>query len=97
MSFECLDVPVTHWQHLVKKSISIFDGAKFIDFCRKLRTSFSDEITTKTFDVYVLPHGFQSIEQKVKICDDSDFLRCLQHFKDPSDFAPELYVWNNED
>ena len=51
VSFECLDIHVTHWQHLVKKKMSIFEGAKFINFCRKLRTSFHDEITTEIFRV----------------------------------------------
>ena len=94
VSFEFLDVPVIHWQHLVAKKIPIFEST---DFCRKIRASFSDEITTKMFLVYRLPHKFSSIDEKVLIDSNEDFQECASLFKNPFEFPPELYIWNYED
>ena len=52
VSFEFLDVPDIHWQHLVAKKIPISESTTFLDFRRRVRTSFSEEITTKIFRVY---------------------------------------------
>ena len=97
VSFEFLDVPITHWQHLVAKKIPISASSTFLDFRRRIRTSFSEEITTKIFRVYKLPHKFTSIEEKVLVDSEEDFLSCIELFKDPDDFPPELYIWNYED
>jgi len=92
-----LDVPVTHWQHLVAKKIPISESTTFLDFRRRVRTSFSEEITTKIFRVYKLPHKFTSIEEKVLVDSEADFQACVELFKNPDEFPPELYIWNYED
>jgi hypothetical protein len=97
VSFEFLDVPVKHWQHLVVKKIRISDSTTFLDFRRRVRTSFSEEITTKIFRVYKLPHNFSSIEEKVRIDSEADFQACVELFKNPDEFPPELYIWNYEE
>jgi len=97
VSFEFLDVPVTHWQHLVTKKVFISESTTFLDFRRRARTSFSEEITTKILRVYKLPHKFTSIEEKVLIDSEDDFQACVELFKNPDEFPPELYIWNYED
>jgi hypothetical protein len=92
-----LDVPDIHWQHLVAKKIPISESTTFLDFRRRVRTSFSEEITTKIFRVYKLPHKFSSIEEKVLIDSEADFQACVELFKNPDEFPPELYIWNYED
>ena len=92
-----MDVPVIHWQHLVAKKIPISESTTFLDFCRKIRASFSDEITTEMFRVYRLPHNFSSIDEKVLIDSNEDFQECASLFKNPFKFPPELYIWNYED
>jgi hypothetical protein len=47
--------------------------------------------------VYKLPHKFTSIEDKVLIDSEADFQVCVELFKNPDDFPPELYIWNYED
>jgi hypothetical protein len=60
-------------------------------------SSFSEEITTKIFRVYKLPHKLSSIEEKVLIDSEADFQACVELFKNPDEFPPELYIWNYED
>ena len=86
-----------HWQHLVAKKIPISESTTFLDFRMRARTSFSLEITTKIFRVYKLPHNFSSIEEKVLIDSEADFQACVELFKNPDEFPPELYIWNYED
>eukprot|EP01036_Dinobryon_divergens_P032182 gene32182-41722_t len=95
--FEFLDVPVIHWQHLVAKKIPISESTTFLDFCIKIRASFSDEITTEMFRVYRLPHKFSSIDEKVLIDSNEKFQECASLFKNPFKFPPVLYIWNYED
>lgn len=97
VSFQFLHIPVTHWQRLEKKNISITESTTFLDFKVCIRTSFSEEITTKTFRVYKLPHKFTSIDERVLIDDEAKFQECINLYKNPDDFPPELYVWNYED
>lgn len=97
VSFEFLDVPVTHWQRLEKKKIPISESTTFPEFRWRIRTSFSEEITAKIFRVYKLPHKFTSIDERVLIDDEAKFQECVELFKNPDDFPPELYIWNYED
>ena len=97
VSFQSLDVPVTHWQRLEKKKIRISASTTFLDFKRRIRTSFSEEITTKIFRVYKLPHKFTSIDERVLIDDEAKFQECVEWFTNPDEFPPELYIWNYED
>lgn len=69
----------------------------FTDFKFRARLSFADEITTQLFRVYQLPHGFTSINEKVLIQTEDEFQSCIDLFKNPDQFPPELYVWNFED
>ncbi len=95
--FQYLDVPVTHWQRLEKKRIPIFESTTFPEFRWRIRLSFSEEITSKDFHVYKLPHKFTSIDERVLIDDDAKFQECVKLFVNPYDFPPELYIWNYED
>ena len=47
--------------------------------------------------MYKLPHKFSSIEEKVLIDSEADFQACVELFKNPDEFPPELYIWNYED
>jgi hypothetical protein len=47
--------------------------------------------------VYKLPHKNSTIEEKVLIDSDADFLACVELFKNPDEFLPLLYVWNHEE
>src|SRR5688572_10618285 len=77
--------------------IPVSESTSFMDFKRRIRTSFSNEITTEVFRVYKLPHKFTSIDEKVLVDSEDDFQACMELFKNPYKFPPEVYIWNYED
>jgi len=97
VSFQVLNVTVTHWQSLVQKKVPIQDSTTFLNFCRLLRTTFSEEITTKSFRVYKLPYKVLNIEDKVWIASETVFLECVAHLKQINEFHPEIYICIYED
>ena len=97
VSFELQDVTVTHWQHLIARKISITKTTSFLEFCRKVKSSFSEEITTEMFRIYQLPHGFTSVQERSRISSDDELHDYFAQLDDPFSFHPVLYVWNHED
>ncbi len=95
--FDFLDLSVTHWQQLVVRKIAISETTTFQQFKCSIRASFSEEITTKLFRVYRLPHKFDSIEQKIFVNTEEEFKASIDLYKNPDEFPPELYIWNHED
>jgi len=91
---EMFDVKVTHWQTLESKKIAV--TACLNVFLVRVRTSFSEEITTQRFRLYQLPHNSNDINQKTLISTDQSYNDCLKRFKDAQSFPPLLYVWNDD-
>lgn len=78
------------------KRISINPSTTFQEFRVRIRTSFIEEITTKKFRVYRLPHNLL-IEDRVLIETEDNFRKCVELLNDPDEYPPELYIWNYED
>lgn len=95
--FQFFDLPVTHWQHLVTFKIPLTETTNFLGFRIKCRGAFHEQITTKKFRVYMLPHKFTSVEQRKLLDSDEAFQTCMDMFRNPDEFPPELYVWNYDD
>ena len=91
---EMFDVKVTHWQTLESKKIAVATCLNI--FLVRVRTSFSEEITTQRFRLYQLPHNSNDIDQKTLINTHQSYIDCLKRFQDAQSFPPLLYVWNDD-
>ena len=92
---------MTHWQRLVTKRISINDRSTYMEFCRRLKFQFLEEIDDRrnppTFRIYTMPAMSDDIGDRVLVDDDTKFKELLSQLMDVSVPHPVIYVWNYDD
>lgn len=92
-------VLVTHWQRLVTRKISIKEWSTYKDFRRHINFEFSEEIDADgrnppTFRIYTLPAGFNDVEDRRLVNDDTTFEKLRNLLMNDSVSHPQIYVWN---
>ncbi len=88
---------VTHWNSLVTVKVPVYEYTTFTNFKCRVRSSFTEEITTPTFRVYKFPPQFSDIAERELVDSEAVFQECIEMFRNPDVFPPVMYIWNYED
>ena len=90
-------IPITHWQRIVTKNISLSEPTTLQEFLCLIRALFQEEISTELFRIYELPPKFDSVDQRIHVDTDEKFREVIRKFSsEPFTLKPHLYVWNHE-